>query len=675
MFSKLALKNVTRSIRDYSVYFLTLTFGVCLFYVFNSLESQWVMTSMQGASATTTNAAAIMQSILTLVDIFSVFVSVILSFLMLYANNFMVKRRKKELGTYMLLGLSQGRISTLLFMETLLIGLLSLGLGLLLGVFLSQFISVFTAGLFQITVPQFHFVFSVKALVKTLLYFGVIFLLVMVFNSFAVSRCKLIDLMQAERKSEDLKANSVRSSVVLFLLSVVLLGVAYWMLLTRGLLMIDSLFFVMLGLGSLGTLFFFRALSGFLLRIFQANKKLYYSGLNMFTLRQFASRVGSNYVSMTIICLMLLLAIGITACSVGMNNTLDTLTNAQAPYDFHLSAEARIPGEDKWVDVDVPATLKAVGFDPAAELSVGVNVDVWFGKFRVPERAGTDEEYVYFDMLPLSSYNGMRALMGKPPLTLEAHQYGQVITSEDFILEQMSTMPILELQGYAMTADPDAMFYEYLSIGYSTGPMYHLIVPDEALVDNGWTGSKPFQTEHYYMGNYRTNVSKETTEALLQSSITDFTRLAFGDYGGSRSFNTKLDIYMETMGTKIMVLFLGIYLGIVFLLCSAAVLALQQLSQAADNAPRYRILSRLGASRNMRDKAVYTQVLLAFLLPLALALIHAVVGMSAANAVISSVGKLDTVASSAVTTAFIVVFYGAYLLATCLGSRRIARGK
>ena len=261
MFSKLALKNVTRSLKDYSVYFLTLTFGVCIFYVFNSLDSQWVMEALQGGEK-----SSILDATLMLVDIFSVFVSVILAFLILYANNFMFKRRKKELGTYMLLGLSQGRISSLLFLETLFIGVFSLAIGLALGVLLSQFISVFTAGLFQITIPQFHFVFSLKALLKTLLYFGVIFLVVMVFNSFAVSRRQLIDLLQAERKNEDLKLKSIRSSVVLFVLSIIFLGVAYTMLLKRGLLHIDALFFVMLGLGSLGTLFFFRALSGFLLR-------------------------------------------------------------------------------------------------------------------------------------------------------------------------------------------------------------------------------------------------------------------------------------------------------------------------------------------------------------------------------------------------------------------------
>ena len=148
MFSKLALKNVTRSLRDYSVYFLTLTFGVCIFYVFNSMDAQYVMEALKGGNN-------IARTIIQLIDVISVFVSVVLAFLILYANSFMVRRRKKELGTYLLLGMGTGAISGLLFLETLLIGLLSLGVGLALGVFLSQFISVFTASLFAIDVPEF----------------------------------------------------------------------------------------------------------------------------------------------------------------------------------------------------------------------------------------------------------------------------------------------------------------------------------------------------------------------------------------------------------------------------------------------------------------------------------------------------------------------------------------
>ena len=667
MFSKLALKNVTRSLRDYSVYFLTLTFGVCIFYVFNSMDAQYVMEALKGGNN-------IARTIIQLIDVISVFVSVVLAFLILYANSFMVRRRKKELGTYLLLGMGTGAISGLLFLETLLIGLLSLGVGLALGVFLSQFISVFTASLFAISIPEFHFVFSPRALGKTVLYFGVIFLVVMCFNSLSVSRCKLLDLLQAGKRNQELKVKNLGVSAVLFVVGAVLLGIAYAMLLYRGILLVDTLFFVMLALGTAGTLLFFLSLSGFLLRVCQANKKLYYKGLNMFILRQFNSRINSTYVSMTVICLMLLLAIGITACSIGLNNTISQLTNAQAPYDVSLAAQRYDAETGEELPTDIPGALKEAGFDPEIQLSQSAEVELWQGQLYVP---GWDEymmDIAY--VLPLSSYNGLRSLEGLEPIALQPSTFLWVVGDEDeYMTRLLADTPSLVANHHTLTAGGDPI-HAVLSIGYSSEAQNYLIVPDEVLEGAGnWDTSKMNHNVTYYCANYRTDVPKEETEALFQSVLSDYYRSVLGEDAGSTRTYTKLEVYQETMGTKILVLFLGIYLGIIFLLTSAAVLALQQLSQAADNQERYAVLTRLGVEEKMRDRSVYVQVFLAFFLPLFLAVIHAVVGMTAANRAISEVGKLDAVASSAVTAVFILVVYGAYFLATCWGSRRIVRGR
>ena len=182
----------------------------------------------------------------------------------------------------------------------------------------------------------FGLVLSGKAVGKTALYFGVIFLLVMVFTGLSVSRARLIDLMQSGRRNEEMRERPLWRSVLTFLAGVALLLAAYAMLLLRGLLYIDPLFFLMLALGTLGTLLFFRSLSGFLLRVVKSRKKLYYKGLNMFVLRQFNSRIHTTYLSMTVICLLLLLAIGITACCVGLNNTIEQSTASAAPYDLTI---------------------------------------------------------------------------------------------------------------------------------------------------------------------------------------------------------------------------------------------------------------------------------------------------------------------------------------------------
>ena len=613
MFFKLARKNVTRSLKDYSVYFLTLTLGVSLFYVFNSLEGQWAMQMLAKS------AHYMVESILIFMNIFSAFVSVVLACLVLYANTILMKRRKRELGTYFLLGLPAGRVSLLLVLETLLIGLMALATGLVLGVLLAQGLGLLTIAMFSAypAGEQFALVLSVKAIGKTVLYFGVIFLVVMILTGVSVSRAKLIDLMQGARKNEEMKERPLWTSVLTFLAGVALLVVAYAMLLIRGMLYIDPLFFLMLALGTLGTLLFFRSLSGFLLRVVKGHKKLYYRGLNMFVLRQFNSRIHTTYLSMTVICLLLLLAIGVTACCVGLNDTIEQNTSSAAPYDVTIQNYSG----DTTV-ADLPARLAESGFDPAL---LGEQHDFLF-YYNDPAVTGIPADDAYAVVL-LSDYNALMALQG-----------GQALTGD----------------GLPLVTD------QAIVTGYS-GMNRYLVAPDS------WAEALQVRRQ-VFCANYRGD--KQTAEDALAAACSS---PAFSD-GLTLSLDTRIGIYTENMGSKILVLFMGLYLGMVFLLTAAAVLALQQLSQAADNVPRYQILSRLGVPERMRDRSVLTQVALSFFLPLALAVVHSIVGMTAANAVISVVGQVDSVRSSLVTAGFLVLIYGAYFLATCFGARRIVKG-
>ena len=613
MFFKLARKNVTRSLKDYSVYFLTLTLGVSLFYVFNSLEGQWAMQMLAKS------AHYMVESILIFMNIFSAFVSVVLACLVLYANTFLMKRRKRELGTYFLLGLPAGRVSLLLVLETLLIGLMALAAGLVLGVLLAQGLGLLTIAMFSAypAGEQFALVLSVKAIGKTVLYFGVIFLVVMILTGVSVSRAKLIDLMQGARKNEEMKERPLWTSVLTFLAGVALLVVAYAMLLIRGMLYIDPLFFLMLALGTLGTLLFFRSLSGFLLRVVKGRKKLYYRGPNMFVLRQFNSRIHTTYLSMTVICLLLLLAIGVTACCVGLNDTIEQNTSSAAPYDVTIQNYSG----DTTV-ADLPARLAESGFDPAL---LGEQHDFLF-YYNDPAVTGIPADDAYAVVL-LSDYNALMALQG-----------GQTLAGD----------------GLPLVTD------QAIVTGYS-GMNRYLVAPDS------WAEALQVRRQ-VFCANYRGD--KQTAEDALAAA---YSSPAFSD-GLTLSLDTRIGIYTENMGSKILVLFMGLYLGMVFLLTAAAVLALQQLSQAADNVPRYQILSRLGVPERMRDRSVLTQVALSFFLPLALAVVHSIVGMTAANAVISVVGRVDSVRSSLVTAGFLVLIYGAYFLATCFGARRIVKG-
>ena len=620
MFSKLALRNVRRSFQDYGVYLLTLTFGVCLFYTFNSIDGQGAITYLAQSEN------PVVEVILTIIDIFSVFVAVVLACLILYANRFLLRRRKRELGTYLLLGLSQGQVSRLLFLETGLIGLVSLAAGLGLGTLASFGMSALTLSMFEIDLSALLALnFSPRAAGKTVLYFGIIFLLVMAFSGVQVSRSKLIDLIHGERKNEVLKPRPLMAAVIQLILGAVCLCTAYAILLVFGMavaIAVPFLCFPMLGLGTLGTLLIFRSLSGFVMKFVQNRPGLYFKNLNMFTLRQWISKVHTTYLAQTVVCILLLLAIGITASSIGLNSTLSALTDGEAPVDItiwdYYSPEN---GEDP---VDFDALLQAGGFAADQRLRGQTSLHSYRNDPSATGFQPGETEPPVQAVLALSEYNKQLALLGREAVSLGSAAY---LVTEDSPVN-------------------GASYWRWLIVPDS--------VAEQLEVQNQcWSAS--------YAGS-----PEETERAILQQiEPLELTRSIYAD--------SRLAVYQDAMGSKILALFLGLYLGFTFLLAAAAVLALQQLSQGADNTRRYAVLRRLGAEENQVARSATQQVALAFLLPLALALVHSMVGMKAANEIIATAGRVDSAASSAVTAGVLLLVYGGYFLATSLACRRMAK--
>ena len=614
MFSKLALRNVRRSFRDYGVYLLTLTFGVCLFYTFNSIDGQGAMAYLSR------NKNPMVEPIMMLVDIFSVFVAVVLACLILYANRFLLRRRKRELGTYLLLGLSQGQVSRLLFLETGLIGIVSLAAGLALGVAASFGMSALTLSMFEINVSgMLALTFSPKAAGKTALYFGVIFLLVMALSGVQVSKSKLIDLIHGERKNEVLKPRPLGVAVFQFVLGVICLLAAYAILLIFGMALavaIPFLCFPMLGLGTLGTLLIFRSLSGFVMKFVQSRPGLYFRDLHVFTLRQWISKVHTTYLAQTVVCILLLLAIGITASSLGLNSTLSAMTDGEAPFDITVQNQS---GDTELIDFD--ALFRAGGFDPEEKLAWSYDTVFYYNEKEVTGIEDASGAIRVSDYDALMVRQGQSAYAGPLPALLEWQEEDKLATGN---------------LGLACVVIPDDM------------------------------AGQLEPRRQVWSADYSPEDKEGTERQLLELVLPLRERLSVRP-------ETRLSIYADMVGNKILALFLGLYLGFTFLLAAAAVLALQQLSQGADNTGRYAVLRRLGAEEKQMKRSAVQQVALAFLLPLALALVHSAVGMKAANDIIATAGRIDSAASSLVTAGVLLAVYGGNFLATALACGRMAK--
>ncbi|WP_346873687.1 ABC transporter permease [Clostridium sp. UBA5988] len=663
MYSKIALNNVKKSFKDYTIYFLTLTFAVCIFYSFNSIESQKAMFEISKKEA------SFIDMLTTVISWVSVFVSVILGGLIVYANNFMIKRRKKELGVYMTLGMSKRKISSILVSESFFIGLMSLVAGLIFGIVLSQGLSLFTAKLFQVGMSEYKFVFSQNAAVKTIAYFGIMFLLIMIFNTFVISKYKLIDMINASKKSENIKIKNPIVSIIIFILGVGILITAYKFIIEVGLDITDSRFTISIILGILGTILFYYGLAGFILYVIKNSKNIYLKKLNIFVTRQISSKINTNFVSITVICLMLFITISILSTGLSFKNSLESSLKDTVPFDV----SARIINFEGSENKTIEQAIKELGFNFTDKEKYVV-----LQEYRLEESYGDilrgygkenkflDNDYSNMSALKISEYNKLRELNGQSSIDLKEDEV--LITSNfsklvPLVKSYMKENTVIKINNINYNIKNQELITEaYESTGFANN-FFTVILPDKALGN-----LKPYESilNCNFKGEDREKRESEIGEVFKNSRDENASGKDFIILG-----NTKTGIYSMTKGATTTILYIGIYIGIVFLISSAAVLALQQLSEASESIDRYKALRKIGASRKMINKTIFIQTLIYFAMPLVLAIIHSIVGISVANEFISLYGNAEIGASATITALLIIAIYGGYFYATYIGYKNV----
>lgn len=654
MLSKLVFKNVGKSMQDYTVYFFTLVFGVSIFYMFNSIYAQ------QEIMAVTEEVNASMIALKKILSFISVFVAVILGFLIVYANSFFIRRRKKEMGIYMTLGMSKGKISSIFVFETFLMGLLALIAGLVIGVFGSQFMSVFTAKIFEADMTAYKFIFSPDAAVKSILYFAVIFLTVIIFNTIAVSKYKLIDLIYGGRKNESFKIRSTRVAVLVFLVSIVFLGTAYALILTNGIININHIFLCSIILGTVGSLLFFFSLSGILTKLVQSNKKLYYKGLTMFVTRQLTSKINTNFISISVVSIVLLLVIGIFSTGYSMKNILSADLKNTAPYDvsFYGSKEE---GNHSTIYESLPLSIKNI--DAIRHEYSVLRGDLCFKDLPVEESSlSFDMGTRALDFVMFSDYQKFLEMQGKEKADFLENEYF-IIASGD--VYQQIAQQFLDRNVTISLGDNTLMPKgEVQNIKLSNSDSGIIFVVND-------TFSEIFHKSSDHVLNITCKTeegSKELQEKLKQySNSEDYQEKGFWYY------SSREEIYASSIAAKAIISFLAIYLGIVFMVACAAILAIQQLAQAADNKERYALLRKLGAEKKMLDRALFVQILSYFLLPLMLGIAHSIVGLTAVNDLMKAFKRVTMMDSVLIPALFILVIYGIYFGLTYIGCKHILR--
>lgn len=682
MLFKLSLKNIKKSMKDYAIYFFTLILGVAIFYVFNSIGSQ---TAMMTVSKSTSEILELMTPILSGV---SVFVSFILAFLIIYASRFLMKRRKKEFGVYMTLGMSKRKISLILFFETLFIGIISLTVGLLAGTVLSQFMSVVVADMFEADMTKFKFVFSESACIKTLIYFGIMYLVVMIFNTFNISKCKLIDLIYGNRKSEAVKLKNPWLCIIIFMVSACALGYSYYAV-TEGInevLSTNKRMLAIIAIGSISTFFIFWSLSGLILKIVKSNKKFYYEGLNSFTVRQISSKINTTVFSMTVICLMLFITICVLSSALSMKNSLNRSFESYAPRDVELSKRCDVDEElkdygytDEQIEgskMSIKEILGKLDFDYqkyfknieeyAIYTNNEVNLKSVLGDYY--ENASSKYSSLIYDhkveLMKLSDYNKLVKSLNLEKISLDDNQYAYVANYEMSVKlenDALKTNPKIVIDGKEYLPRYDKCvdgFYEMAGNKINDG---FIVLPDSAFVNSKKTFE--FLVADY---NGETDKIEEMVNDLINRDYYKNTNL---------TINTKADIRDSSVGLGAIVTFIGLYLGIIFLISCAAILALKELSESSDNFIRFEMLRKIGVDEKDLNKALFRQIGIFFMFPLLIAIIHSIFGIKFSNYILKASGVSFDLNSIIMTAVFIVIIYGGYFIVTYFNSKNIIREK
>lgn len=684
MLFKISLKNIRKSLKDYTVYFFTLILGVAIFYVFNAIDSQSVMLDVRE------NMMDIIKLMNDMLSGVSVFVSCILGFLIIYASRFLIKRRNKEFGIYLTLGMSKRKISAILFFETLLIGIVSLVAGLVIGTILSQFMSVIVANMFDADMTKFKFIFSMKACVKTLIYFAIMYVLVMIFNTFSISRCKLIDLLNAGKKTEKVTMKNPVVCTIVFVIGIGILSYAYWMV-TRGVRTLNTFdkIGIPIALGCVATFLIFWSVSGFMIRIFTSIKSVYYKGVNSFVLRQFCSKINTTVFSTTVICIMLFITISVLSAALSMKDSLSKDLDSMCPVDVQLAkysydamSEAYATSQDmnekdremlEDSKLSIIETLNNSGFDAQKYFKDVAEYNIYNTGLTVKDTLGdinTDDYQFMADtimpVMTIGDYNSVARLYGNSTYELNDDEYIIVADYKNMVMIMNQALKkgiILSVNGKEYKPRYSECMDGFVHIGVQNMNDGILVVPDNAV--------KPQQVRNMGLSaDYRADTKEErySIETQLDNLMKNISfQTSF------ISWNSRIDLAESSVGLGALVTFIALYLGIIFLISSAAILALRELSDSADNKERYGMLRKLGVDERMIDMALFKQIGIFFAFPLILALIHSVFGIKFINIILATMGMSSMAASIGLTLAFVAVIYGGYFLITYLCSRSIIR--
>ncbi len=590
MYSKLAFRNIRRSLRDYIIYFVTLTLTAALMYSFLALGfSPDILAMTENMSMLTTG-----------ILILSVLIAFISSFVIGYAIRFMLGQRKKEFAAYELMGMEVKTVRNLFLVENGIIGGVAFLLGTLVGTGLSGLLNQVVQNIFEIP-HTYRVLFSFRAWGMTLFFFILMYGFGMFRAAKVIRRQKVIDLLYDNQKNEEIRFQSLHRSVLTGLLSVAAM-IAGVILLEKGLHIQTNEALLYFGGACLlilvGVYELHRNIPVLLYQFAKRNPHRKYREENLFFLGQIGRRIQSSGRTMAVVAI--LLTISLATMFLGLTMGAGYKANMEAYYPY-----------DAGVAIDAPLTKNSMDSVLSfVDERCKVEDSVTYYLYAVPDEA--------IEALSLSDYNHLREILGLSPVSINNNEFFvhcDTWNYMDDIRQRLEQQPEITLNGQTLTVAETPILTEPMEQYQMAGTNgYVLVLPDEAasqlsgekirlvmkLEGGGYPELRSELRQFLNSGKWLPDI--QPGQELPERVTMGVTVKAWGVANSLTGFTT--------------LSFCGLYLSIIFIILSCSVLAFEQLSAIDKNQKNYAVIDRLGVSAQKQASLVRKELSTVFLIPL-----------------------------------------------------------
>ncbi len=719
MFVKLAWGNVLRSLRDFTIYFITIVIAIVLFYGFNCLVNRDLIAQFSVSAVRFSDIAQ------TMIRAVSMLLSAVVSYLVISVNLFVVKRRLREFATYLLIGMRKTHLIRIVIVENFICMAAALVVGLAFGVLFSQFVNSYITTTLDLPLDSSTFYISWDALLFTVLVFGAIFLASSLISAICISKFKLIVLFKNSFVTERFKLRNPYILFVLCIMSFVGIWHSYNILAACAQHGFDeSEFLLATGLVAISSALCCFSLSGFVVTVVRSIKPLYTKGLCCYVVRQFANSVNSTWLTLTMVTATIFIALSSLTIGLGIVSTLNkdmgNLNNAttsvfvsasvnydEAPAAAGSGAAASSSGASSAAQATAQTSAQAYNLshyleqqlphwrdyvDKTAELHyylrLGSNDEQleWTQLLSQPA-ANIDPSVVagvlseigqhHISFYKLSDVNAALRLHNEEELTLKPNEIAFVTENAarydayQRVAAQKPRFSIgshqLRLAG-SMTPERAALLPR--AQDFSDG-----CIVSDALID---AQVKPYRVT---LQGYLSDTSKQGKIAFMHdvadnTQLMDAFKAHINEPWGNIDVVSMYQIFVIGNLSKSLGSLMSVYTGLVLLVAAGCLLALRELTAAISTREHMRKLLQLGATRAQCARALFAQVAVYFFVPAALAASHALCVNTVFTSSLPSIGKSSDfmlLVAGVMTCGYILYFIITYALAHAMCFRHYAQ--